>query len=100
MKSLRLSLLLCSALGFWAPCAFSQTTTVPTLLSYQGLLTDSAGNLIGAAAPVAVFATPGKPSVLVPEGCKVPRLAAVGDDIDAAQGAGSFLQDVWNAGGQ
>ena len=52
MKSLRLPLLLCSALGFWAPCAFSQTSTVPTLLSYQGLLSDSAGNLIGAAAPV------------------------------------------------
>jgi hypothetical protein len=52
MKSLRLPLLLCTALGFWAPCAFSQTSTVPTLLSYQGLLSDSAGNLIGAAAPV------------------------------------------------
>lgn len=52
MKSLRLPLLLCSALGFWAPCAFSETSTVPTLLSYQGLLSDSAGNLIGAAAPV------------------------------------------------
>ena len=52
MKSLRLPLLLCSVLGFWTPCAFSQTSTVPALLSYQGLLSDSAGNLIGAAAPV------------------------------------------------
>ena len=40
--------------------------------------------LVGAAVPVAFFATPGKPSVLVPEGCKVTRLAAVGYDIDAA----------------
>jgi hypothetical protein len=49
---LPLPLLLCSALGFWAPCAFSQTSTVPALLSYQGLLSDSTGTLIGAASPV------------------------------------------------
>lgn len=36
--------------------------------------------LVGAAAPVAFFAYPGKPSSLVPEGCTVHRLARPEDD--------------------
>ena len=32
--------------------AFAQTSTVPVLLSYQGRVTDSAGNLIGSSTPV------------------------------------------------
>ncbi len=52
MKLHRLSILFYSALALWAPCGFAQTSTVPTLLSYQGLLSDSAGNLIGATTPV------------------------------------------------
>lgn len=40
--------------------------------------------LAGAKAPVSFFAYPGKPSVLVPEGCAVTRLASVADDIEAA----------------
>ena len=40
--------------------------------------------LIGAKSPVSFFAYPGKPSVLIPDGCAVTRLATVADDIEAA----------------
>ena len=40
--------------------------------------------LAGAKSPVSFFAYPGKPSVLVPAGCTVTRLASVADDIEAA----------------
>ncbi len=38
----------------------------------------------GARAPVSFFAYPGKPSVLIPDGCKVTRLAGVEEDIEHA----------------
>ncbi len=38
--------------------------------------------LAGAKSPVSFFAYPGKPSVLVPEGCKVTRLASAEDDLE------------------
>lgn len=37
--------------------------------------------LAGARSPVSFFAYPGKPSVLVPEGCEATRFAAVEDDL-------------------
>jgi acetolactate synthase-1/2/3 large subunit len=40
--------------------------------------------LAGARAPVSFFAYPGKPSVLVPEGCTVTRLAGVEEDLEQA----------------
>jgi len=40
--------------------------------------------LVGAKSPVSFFAYPGKPSVLVPDGCAVTRLATVAEDIEAA----------------
>ncbi|MEO8441435.1 MAG: acetolactate synthase large subunit [Betaproteobacteria bacterium] len=40
--------------------------------------------LVGAKSPVSFFAYPGKPSVLVPDGCAVTRLASVAEDIEAA----------------
>jgi len=40
--------------------------------------------LTGAKSPVSFFAYPGKPSVLVPEGCNVTRLAAVEEDLEHA----------------
>jgi acetolactate synthase-1/2/3 large subunit len=40
--------------------------------------------LIGAKAPIAFFAYPGKPSVLTPEGCAVHTLAAPGHDLGLA----------------
>jgi acetolactate synthase I/II/III large subunit len=40
--------------------------------------------LAGAKSPVSFFAYPGKPSVLVPDGCAVTRLASVAEDIEAA----------------
>jgi acetolactate synthase-1/2/3 large subunit len=40
--------------------------------------------LAGAKAPVSFFAYPGKPSVLVPEGCAVTRLAGVEEDLEHA----------------
>jgi acetolactate synthase-1/2/3 large subunit len=40
--------------------------------------------LVGAKSPVSFFAYPGKPSVLVPEGCEVLQLARVEDDIEQA----------------
>ena len=40
--------------------------------------------LAGAKRPVAFFAYPGKPSVLVPPGCKLAVLAGPGDDVVAA----------------
>ena len=43
--------------------------------------------LAGAKAPVAFFAYPGKPSVLVPDGCTVATLATDADDIDGALAA-------------
>lgn len=43
--------------------------------------------LVGAKSPVSFFAYPGKPSVLVPDGCAVTRLAGVADDVEAALAA-------------
>ncbi|GAB4178490.1 MAG: acetolactate synthase large subunit [Thalassobaculales bacterium] len=43
--------------------------------------------LVGAKAPVAFFAYPGKPSVLLPTGCQVHRLAEPGEDLEAALAA-------------
>jgi len=40
--------------------------------------------LVGARTPVAFFAYPGKPSVLIPEGCEVITLAAPTDDLPQA----------------
>ena len=40
-----------SAFGFCAPSALSQTTAVPALLGYHGLLSDGAGNLIDTVPP-------------------------------------------------
>ncbi len=40
--------------------------------------------LAGARAPVSFFAYPGKPSFLVPEGCRVHLLADLGDDVAGA----------------
>jgi len=40
--------------------------------------------LIGAKSPVSFFAYPGKPSVLVPEGCRVTEVADVGADLTDA----------------
>jgi len=40
--------------------------------------------LAGAEAPVSFFAYPGRPSDLVPAGCRVHRLARPGDDVPAA----------------
>jgi acetolactate synthase-1/2/3 large subunit len=37
--------------------------------------------LVGAKAPVAFFAYPGKPSVMTPEGCAIVQLATPGDDL-------------------
>jgi len=52
--------------------------------------------LVGAKAPVAFFAYPGKPSVLTPEGCAMHRLAAAGDDL---QHALEWLADEVGAAG-
>lgn len=40
--------------------------------------------LVGAKSPVSFFAYPGKPSVLVPEGCKVTRVAGAEADLEQA----------------
>jgi len=40
--------------------------------------------LVGAKSPVSFFAYPAKPSVLVPDGCAVTRLATVAEDIETA----------------
>ncbi len=40
--------------------------------------------LVGATAPVAFFAYPGKPSALLPDACSVVELAKIGDDLKAA----------------
>jgi acetolactate synthase-1/2/3 large subunit len=40
--------------------------------------------LVGAKSPVSFFAYPGKPSVLVPEGCKVTKVAGVEADLEGA----------------
>ena len=40
--------------------------------------------LVGARAPVAFFAYPGKPSILTPDGCTITALAAAHEDIEAA----------------
>lgn len=39
--------------------------------------------LVGARAPVSIFAHPGKPSVLTPDGCNIVTLAEGGDDLAA-----------------
>jgi acetolactate synthase-1/2/3 large subunit len=51
--------------------------------------------LAGARAPVSFFAYPGKPSYLVPEGCRVHLLASAGDDVS---GALTALADLVAAG--
>ena len=40
--------------------------------------------LVGAKSPVSFFAYPGKPSVLVPDGCKVTKVAGVEADLEQA----------------
>ena len=40
--------------------------------------------LVGARAPIAFFAYPGKPSVLTPEACEITKLAGAEEDIEAA----------------
>ena len=40
--------------------------------------------LVGAKSPVSFFAYPGKPSVLVPEGCQVTKVAGVEADLEGA----------------
>ncbi len=52
--------------------------------------------LVGAKKPVAFFAYPGKPSVLVPAGCTATSVAAAGDDTEDALQA---LADELDAGG-
>ncbi len=49
---------------------------------------------VGTKAPVAFFAYPGKPSLLVPEGCAVETLASAEEDAEAAAEA---LADALNA---
>jgi len=51
--------------------------------------------LIGARAPIAFFAYPGKPSVLTPEACEIVKLAGVEDDVEGALEA---LADELGAG--
>src|SRR5690606_13804628 len=43
--------------------------------------------LVGAKAPVAFFAYPGKPSSMLPETCRVLEMARPGDDLGAALAA-------------
>jgi len=52
--------------------------------------------LLGAKVPVAFFAYPNKPSVLIPEGCTVHELAAIGDDHLAVLTALCDELDAWN----
>jgi acetolactate synthase-1/2/3 large subunit len=51
--------------------------------------------LAGAKTPVSFFAYPGKPSVLIPEACKVTKVADAADDIEGALQA---LADELDAG--
>ncbi|MBC6440491.1 MAG: acetolactate synthase large subunit [Rhodospirillales bacterium] len=51
--------------------------------------------LIGSKTPVAFFAYPGKPSVLIPETCQTYLLASAGDDV---MGALEWLADELDAG--
>lgn len=51
--------------------------------------------LVGAKSPVSFFAYPGKPSVLVPEGCAVTQIAGAEADLEAALAA---LADALGAG--
>jgi acetolactate synthase-1/2/3 large subunit len=50
--------------------------------------------LVDAASPVSFFAYPGRPSDLVPPGCKVHRVAGPGDDAAAAVDGLASLLDV------
>ena len=50
--------------------------------------------LVDARSPVSFFAYPGKPSDLVPDGCAVHRVAAAGDDLDAAVAGLAALTEV------
>ncbi len=53
--------------------------------------------LLGTKVPVAFFAYPNKPSVLVPDGCTVHRLAEIGDDHLAVLTALCDELDAWSA---
>lgn len=53
--------------------------------------------LLGTKVPVAFFAYPNKPSVLIPEGCAVHRLADIGDDHLAVLTALCDELDAWGA---
>ncbi len=53
--------------------------------------------LLGAKVPVAFFAYPNKPSVLIPDGCAVHRLADIGDDHHAVLSALCDELDAWGA---
>lgn len=53
--------------------------------------------LLGTKVPVAFFAYPNKPSVLIPDGCAVHRLADIGDDHLAVLTALCDELDAWNA---
>jgi acetolactate synthase I/II/III large subunit len=51
--------------------------------------------LVGAKVPVAFFAYPNKPSLLIPEGCEVHPLAEIGDDHKAILSALCDELDAW-----
>jgi acetolactate synthase-1/2/3 large subunit len=50
--------------------------------------------IAGAKIPVSFFAYPGKPGVLIPEGCAVTRLAGVEDDLEGALAALAMALDA------
>ncbi|NQW11032.1 MAG: acetolactate synthase large subunit [Alphaproteobacteria bacterium] len=53
--------------------------------------------LLGTKVPVAFFAYPDKPSVLIPDGCAVHELADIGDDHHAVLSALADELDAWGA---
>ena len=53
--------------------------------------------LLGAKMPVAFFAYPDKPSVLIPDGCAVHELAEAGDDHHAVLSALADELDAWGS---
>lgn len=53
--------------------------------------------LLGAKVPVAFFAYPDKPSVLIPDDCAVTELAAAGDDHHAVLSALADELDAWGS---
>jgi acetolactate synthase-1/2/3 large subunit len=63
-----------------------QVDRVPYVVDRALAMLESVRHMVlaGARAPVAFFAYPGKPSVLLPGGCAVTRLAGVEEDIEHA----------------